>query len=54
MGPDRFRGRMFGRDPYPPPPPPPFIRDRMLSGGFGGKVSVYTVKDFSPTYKYLY
>lgn len=43
MGPDRFRGRMFGRDPYPPPPPPPFIRDRMLSGGFGGKVSVYTV-----------
>lgn len=32
---------MFGRDPYPPPPPPPFIRDRMLSGGFGGKVSIY-------------
>lgn len=35
MGPDRFRDRMFGRDPYPPPPPPPFLRDRMLSGGFG-------------------
>ncbi|XP_054282747.1 RNA-binding protein lark-like isoform X3 [Macrosteles quadrilineatus] len=36
MGPDRgyFRGRM-GRDPYPPPPPPPFLRDRMLTGGFG-------------------
>jgi len=35
MGPDRFRDRMYGRDPYPPPPPPPFLRDRMLSGGFG-------------------
>uniref|UniRef100_A0A1B6LSQ5 RNA-binding protein lark n=1 Tax=Graphocephala atropunctata TaxID=36148 RepID=A0A1B6LSQ5_9HEMI len=35
MGPDRFRGRMFGRDPYPPPPPPPFMRERMMTGGFG-------------------
>lgn len=34
MGPDRFRDRMFGRDPYPPPPPPPFLRDRMM-GRFG-------------------
>lgn len=34
---------MFGRDPYPPPPPPPFIRDRMLSGGFGGKVSIKSI-----------
>jgi len=40
-GPDRFRGRMYGRDPYPPPPPPPFIRDRMLSSGFGAKDSYY-------------
>lgn len=42
MGPDRYRDRMFGRDPYPPPPPPPFLRDRMLSGGFG-KVNVLDV-----------
>lgn len=34
MGPDRYRERMFGRDPYPPPPPPPFLRDRMM-GRFG-------------------
>lgn len=34
VGPDRFRDRMFGRDPYPPPPPPPFLRDRMM-GRFG-------------------
>nr|CAI5858756.1 unnamed protein product [Callosobruchus analis] len=31
MGPDRFRDRMFARDPYPPPPPPPaFLRDRIM------------------------
>ncbi|CAH1978007.1 unnamed protein product [Acanthoscelides obtectus] len=31
MGPDRFRDRMFPRDPYPPPPPPPaFLRDRIM------------------------
>ncbi|KAI4456506.1 serine/arginine rich splicing factor [Holotrichia oblita] len=33
MGPDRFRERMFGRDPLSPPPPP-FLRDRMM-GRFG-------------------
>lgn len=38
LGPDRFRDRMFGRDPYPPPPPPPFLRDRMM-GRFGVRVN---------------
>ncbi|XP_022917072.1 RNA-binding protein lark [Onthophagus taurus] len=40
MGPDRFRDRMFGRDPYPPPPPPPFLRDRMM-GRFGDGYDYY-------------
>lgn len=40
MGPDRYRERMFGRDPYPPPPPPPFLRDRMM-GRFGVRELLY-------------
>ncbi|KAF7279894.1 RNA-binding protein lark [Rhynchophorus ferrugineus] len=40
MGPDRFRERMFGRDPYPPPPPPPFLRERMM-GRFGDSFDYY-------------
>lgn len=40
LGPDRFRDRMFGRDPYPPPPPPPFLRDRMM-GRFGDSYDGY-------------
>ncbi|KAJ8946874.1 hypothetical protein NQ318_006784 [Aromia moschata] len=45
MGPDRFRDRMFGRDPYPPPPPPPFLRDRMM-GRFGDGYDGYYDRRF--------
>ncbi|XP_023015636.1 RNA-binding protein lark [Leptinotarsa decemlineata] len=45
MGPDRFRDRMFGRDPYPPPPPPPFLRDRMM-GRFGDSYDGYYDRRF--------
>lgn len=45
MGPERFRERMFGRDPYPPPPPPPFLRDRMM-GRFGDSYDGYYDRRF--------
>lgn len=45
MGPERFRERMFGRDPYPPPPPPPFLRDRMM-GRFGDGYDGYYDRRF--------
>ncbi|CAG9863557.1 unnamed protein product [Phyllotreta striolata] len=45
MGPERFRDRMFGRDPYPPPPPPPFLRDRMM-GRFGDSYDAYYDRRF--------
>ena len=45
MGPDRFRDRMFGRDPYPPPPPPPFLRDRMM-GRFGVRDHIFLTHSF--------
>ncbi|XP_045475885.1 RNA-binding protein lark [Harmonia axyridis] len=45
IGPDRFRDRMFGRDPYPPPPPPPFLRDRMM-GRFGDGYDSYYERRF--------
>ncbi|XP_050513800.1 RNA-binding protein lark isoform X1 [Diabrotica virgifera virgifera] len=45
MGPERFRERMFARDPYPPPPPPPFLRDRMM-GRFGDGYDGYYDRRF--------
>ncbi|CAG9774018.1 unnamed protein product [Ceutorhynchus assimilis] len=53
MGPDRFRERMFGRDPYPPPPPPPFLRDRMM-GRFGDAYDGYYDRRFPEDTRDLY
>ncbi|XP_060523009.1 RNA-binding protein lark isoform X2 [Cylas formicarius] len=53
VGPDRFRERMFGRDPYPPPPPPPFLRDRMM-GRFGDGYEGYYERRFPEDSRELY